>query len=139
MNAISTSGLGLRFITALLLVCLTWNPTRFNYVRWAMANWPELAPVVFFVGLVLLIAFVIFLRATARSLGAVGILLALAVAGSILWLLFFYELISLTDSTALSWVGLILFSMILAAGMSWSHLRRRWSGQADMDDVDEDD
>lgn len=139
MNAISTSGLGLRFITALLLVCLTWNPTRFNYVRWAMANWPELAPVVFFVGLVLLIAFVIFLRATARSLGAVGIILALAVAGSILWLLFFYELISLTDSTALSWVGLILFSMILAAGMSWSHLRRRWSGQADMDDVDEDD
>ncbi len=68
-----------------------------------------------------------------------GIILALAVAGSILWLLFFYELISLTDSTALSWVGLILFSMILAAGMSWSHLRRRWSGQADMDDVDEDD
>ena len=139
MNAISTSGLGLRFITALLLVCLTWNPTRFNYVRWAMANWSELAPVVFFVGLILLIAFVIFLRATARSLGAVGIILALGVAGSILWLLFFYELISLTDSTALSWVGLILFSMILAAGMSWSHLRRRWSGQADMDDVDEDD
>lgn len=139
MNAISTSGLGLRFITALLLVCLTWNPTRFNYVRWAMANWSELAPVVFFVGLILLIAFVIFLRATARSLGAVGIILALAVAGSVLWLLFFYELISLTDSTALSWVGLILFSMILAAGMSWSHLRRRWSGQADMDDVDEDD
>lgn len=139
MNAISTSGLGLRFITAVLLVCLTWNPTRFNYVRWAMANWSELAPVVFFVGLILLIAFVIFLRATARSLGAVGIILALAVAGSVLWLLFFYELISLTDSTALSWVGLILFSMILAAGMSWSHLRRRWSGQADMDDVDEDD
>ena len=139
MNAISTSGLGLRFITAVLLVCLTWNPTRFNYVRWAMANWSELAPVVFFVGLILLIAFVIFLRATARSLGAVGIILALGVAGSILWLLFFYELISLTDSTALSWVGLILFSMILAAGMSWSHLRRRWSGQADMDDVDEDD
>ena len=139
MNAISTSGLGLRFITALLLVCLTWNPTRFNYVRWAMENWSELAPVVFFVGLILLIAFVIFLRATARSLGAVGIILALAVAGSVLWLLFFYELISLTDSTALSWVGLMLFSMILAAGMSWSHLRRRWSGQADMDDVDEDD
>jgi len=139
VNAISTSGLGLRFITAVLLVCLTWNPTRFNYVRWAMANWSELAPVVFFVGLILLIAFVIFLRATARSLGAVGIILALAVAGSVLWLLFFYELISLTDSTALSWVGLILFSMLLAAGMSWSHLRRRWSGQADMDDVDEGD
>ena len=137
MKAISASGLAVRFTIALLLVCLTWNPTRFNYVRWAMANWSELAPVVFFVGLILLIAFVIFLRATARSLGAVGILLAVAVAGSILWLLFYYELISLTDSTALSWIGLVLFSTILAAGMSWSHLRRRWSGQADVDDVDE--
>jgi len=137
VKAISASGLAVRFTIALLLVCLTWNPTRFNYVRWAMANWSELAPVVFFVGLILLIAFVIFLRATARSLGAVGILLAVAVAGSILWLLFYYELISLTDSTALSWIGLVLFSTILAAGMSWSHLRRRWSGQADVDDVDE--
>jgi Family of unknown function (DUF6524) len=27
---------------------------------------------------------------------------------------------------------------ILAIGMSWSHVRRRLSGQADVDDVDED-
>jgi len=27
--------------------------------------------------------------------------------------------------------------VILAVGMSWSHIRRRLSGQADMDDVDE--
>jgi hypothetical protein len=27
---------------------------------------------------------------------------------------------------------------VLATGMSWSHIRRRLSGQADVDDVDED-
>ena len=139
MKAISASGLGVRFTIALGLVCLTWNPTRFNFVRWAMANWSELMPVVFFVGLILLIAWVVFLRATARSLGPVGIILAVAVAGSILWLLVDYELISLENSTLLSWVVLMLLSAILAAGMSWSHLRRRWSGQADIDDVDEVD
>jgi hypothetical protein len=30
-----------------------------------------------------------------------------------------------------------LLAAILAAGMSWSHLRRSWAGQADVDDVDE--
>lgn len=136
---ISASGLGVRFTIALGLVCLTWNPTRFNFIRWAMASWSELMPVVFFVGLILLIAWVIFLRATTRSLGPFGITLAVAVAGSILWLLLDYEVISLENSTVLSWVVLTLLSAILAAGMSWSHLRRRWSGQADMDDVDEVD
>lgn len=137
MRTITASGLAVRFCVALLLVCLTWNPTRFNYARWAMVSWSEMAPVVLFVGLMLLVAFVVFLRATARSLGAVGIFLALAVAGSILWLLFYYELVSVTDGTALSWVVLVLFSGILTVGMSWSHLRRRWSGQADVDDVDD--
>ena len=96
-------------------------------------------PVIFFVGLILLIAWVIFLRATARSLGPVGITLAVAVAGSILWLLVDYEIIALDNSTVLSWVVLTLLSAVLAAGMSWSHLRRRWSGQADVDDLDEVD
>ena len=139
MKAISASGLGVRFTIALGLVCLTWNPTRFNFIRWAQANWSELMPVIVFVGLILLIAWVIFLRATARSLGPVGITLAVAVAGSILWLLVDYEIISLDNSTVLSWVVLTLLSAVLAAGMSWSHLRRRWSGQADVDDVDEVD
>ena len=137
VKAISPSGLGVRFAIAAGLVCLTWNPTPFNYVRWAMAEWSELAAVVFFVGLILLIAWIIFLRATFRSLGVVGILLGVAVAGSILWLLFEYDVVDAANRTALSWVVLVLLATLLAAGMSWSHLRRRWSGQADVDDIDE--
>jgi hypothetical protein len=36
----------------------------------------------------------------------------------------------------MTWVLMTLFAAILTAGMSWSHLRRRWSGQVDIDDVD---
>jgi hypothetical protein len=49
----------------------------------------------------------------------------------------FYGFINLTNTSALGWVLLALLAAILTAGMSWSHLRRRWSGQADIDDVDE--
>jgi hypothetical protein len=35
------------------------------------------------------------------------------------------------------WIGLVMVATILAIGMSWSHVRRRLTGQADVDDVDE--
>lgn len=130
-------GIATRFVIAFLMVCLTWNPTRFSYTRWAVNNWQDLAPLVLFVGLCLLIGWVVFLRATARSLGPFGIGLAVALAASILWIIIRYDLIDPSNSTTLSWVVLTLFSAVLSAGMSWSHLRRRWSGQADIDDVDE--
>ncbi len=53
-----------------------------------------------------------------------------------LWGLFQYNLVSSESTTLLSWIVLVLFSAILAAGMSWAHLRNRWSGQATVDEVD---
>ena len=136
MKSISLGGVGKRFAMAFALVCLTWNPSRFSFYGWATVNWSELTPLVAFVGLGLIIGWVVFLRATARSLGPIGIILALAVAASILWITIDYGLIDPANSTTLAWVVLTLFAAVLTAGMSWSHLRRRWSGQADIDDVD---
>ena len=36
-----------------------------------------------------------------------------------------------------TWIGLLALSIVLGVGLSWSHVRRHLSGQADMDDVDE--
>ncbi|MEO1240160.1 MAG: DUF6524 family protein, partial [Pseudomonadota bacterium] len=36
-----------------------------------------------------------------------------------------------------TWLGLVVLSIVLAIGLSWSIVRRRISGQADVDDVDE--
>lgn len=137
LASISLKGIGTRFVIAFAIVCFTWNPSRFNFTRWALNNWSELAPLVLFCGLALVIGWVVFLRATMRSLGPVGIILGAALAGSVLWIVIDYNLIDPSNRTTLSWVLLTLFAAILSAGMSWSHLRRRWSGQADMDDVDE--
>ena len=137
MKRISLQGIATRFAVAFGLVVLSWNPTPVNFYRWAANQWNDLTPIVFFVGLVLLIAWVIFLRATLRSLGAIGIGLAVTVAGSILWIVSDYGLGDPANGTVLGWVLLTLLSAVLAAGMSWSHLRRRWSGQADIDDVED--
>jgi hypothetical protein len=135
--SISFKGVGWRFLIAFLLVCLTWNPTRYNYVEWARANWSGLMPLVVFTGLVLLTAWIFFGRATARSLGVLGIILSLALAGTVIWILFYYDLVTTANTTLLSWIVLALLAVILAMGMSWSHLRRSWSGQVDVDDTDD--
>lgn len=137
MRALTLRGFWTRFAIAFALVALTWNPSRYNYYEWALARWSDLAPVVVFVGLVLLVAWVVFIRATTRSLGAVGMVLAVAVAGSVLWLITDYGLIDPANRETLAWVVLTLLAAILTVGMSWSHLRRQWAGQADVDDVDE--
>ena len=137
MATITMKGIGARFAFALALVCITWNPTRYSYLEWARAQWSELAPLVAFVGLVLLVGWIVFLRATARSLGMVGIVLGLALAGTVLWILFYYDFVNRDNTDLLGWIVLTLLAALLAVGMSWSHLRRRWAGQADVDDVDE--
>ena len=40
-------------------------------------------------------------------------------------------------SNVLQYIVLIMVSLVLATGMSWSHIRRRLTGQLDVDDVDE--
>ena len=130
------SGIGSRFLFAFALVCLTWNPTRFNYIEWALARWGDLAPLVAFSGIVMLAGWLFFLRTTARSLGTLGLIICLALAGVVLWTLFYYDWVSMENGTLLSWLVLVLFAAVLAAGMSWAHLRARWSGQASVDEVD---
>jgi hypothetical protein len=135
--AIGFSGVGFRFLFAFALVCLTWNPTRFNYVEWARAQWEALAPLVAFVGIALLMAWIFFVRTAAHSLGALGLILSVGLAGTVLWTLFYFDLVNRDSTTLLQWIVLALFSAVLAAGMSWAHLRSRWSGQATVDEVDD--
>jgi hypothetical protein len=138
MKPISIGGIATRFLFAFALVALTWNPSPVNFVRWAVNQWSgELTPFVVFVALALAAGWIIFIHATARSLGALGVILAMALAGSVMWMLNRW-ILDLTNSTVLQWVLLTLLAVILTMGMSWSHLKRRWSGQADVDDVDED-
>lgn len=129
-------GIAWRFLFALALVCLTWNPTRYNYVEWALAQWSNQGPLVAFAGVVMLMGWIFFLRTSARSLGILGIVLCTGLAVVVLWILIFYHVVDSGSTTLIEWIVLVLLAGILAAGMSWAHLRARWSGQATVDEVD---
>lgn len=126
-----------RWFFAFLLVVATFNPTGHAYLQWALSDLALFNPIKAVAGLVLIIGWTIYLRATWRSLGPIGISLVAAFIGSLIWLLFDIGLVQKDSVTALVWLGIVAVATAMGIGMSWSHVRRRLSGQADMDDVDE--
>ncbi len=127
----------LRWLVALVLVFATFNPTDYSYYRWvAGMDGGNLAPKAL-AGVALVILYVIYLRATWRSIGPIGVSLAAAFLGALIWVTIDLGLLDLERPTIVTWVLLFALATILAIGISWSHVRRRVSGQADMDDIDE--
>lgn len=127
-------GFLIRWVVAFVLLALTYNPTEFNYTRWAVTNWQDQMPLVVLAGLVLLVAFVLFFTAVLRGIGAVGVLLILAVVAAVVWVLVDFGWISLENPTSNTWIGLVALSVVLAVGMYWGIFWRRLSGQLEVDE-----
>jgi hypothetical protein len=126
-----------RLFFALVLVGITYNPEGYSYYHWALAKLPAFGAEQAVVGVLILIGWVIYLRATLRSLGLLGLVLVLALCASLVWLLTSWGWISPDSPRAITYVSLVIIALVLATGMSWSHVRRRLSGQADVDAVEE--
>jgi len=130
-------GFIIRWAFAFVLLAVTYNPTDWNYVRWSMANADTNLSVTVLLGLILLVGYIVYLRATLRSIGIFGMVLILAVVATLLWVLFDQGVISLDNPTVNTWIGIVALSVVLAIGLSWSIVRRRLTGQTDVDDIDE--
>lgn len=130
-------GFILRWLAAFALLAATYNPTDYNYIKWVMALGDGSISLMVLAGLLLLIGYIIYLRATLRSIGGFGMMLVLALVGALLWVLYDLGVLSLDNAGLNVWLGLLALSLVLGVGLSWSHVRRALSGQADMDDVDQ--
>jgi len=126
-----------RWIVALALVLGTFNTTKYSFYQWVAQTGSEDLPLKVLVGLGILIVLIIFARATLRSIGLVGLALAAAFFGAMVWVLIDYGLLEAGSSTVMTYILLVIIATLLAVGISWSHVRRRLSGQSDVDDLDE--
>ena len=124
----------LRLLFSSVLVFMTYNPSGYSWVGWLISDVPMVYKVA--AGVVLLIGWVIFLRATWNSLGAAGTVLAAAFFAVIIWLLVYWGFFALDDTTVIEWAMLSVLTGVLAIGMSWSHVRRKLSGQYDTDEIE---
>ena len=137
MEKLTFVGFLLRAAFALALVLLTYNPSGYSYVHMLQSGFPAVTPLEAVLGLLLLIGWFVFLRATLSSIGALGMVLLLALFAAFIWLIVSWGWVKLSNTGAIVWISLVVLSMILAVGMSWAHLYRRWSGQATVEDTDD--
>ncbi len=141
MNNFNFVNFALRFLSAVAIVLLTYNPSGYSYFHWVQESMASAGSGFgaehAFSGVVILIGWTILLRSTFQSLGALGLVLAAAFIGTLVWLMTSYGIVEVESSVAITWAALISLAALLAIGMSWSHIRRRISGQVDVDELGE--
>lgn len=124
-----------RWLGAMFLVLATYNPSGYSFWHWIEATGLENASIKVLAALAMLLVYIIYLRATIRSMGPIGIGLVVAMLGSLVWLLGDVEFIDIGQPPVLDVALLTMFATLLSIGISWSHMRSRLSGQIDSDDV----
>ncbi len=132
-------GFLLRFVFATILVFATYNPEGVSYYHWVSEALPDFTAIKAFVGVIILIGWIILIRATLGSLGFIGILLAAAFFGLAIWLIVDVLGLSTDNVRVISYIVGIMLASILSVGVSWSHVRRRVTGQVDTDEIERDD
>ncbi len=133
-KTITAAGFGLRVLFALVLVLLSYNPSGLSYYHWLVESFKAFNVLVIPAGIVLLIGWTMYIRATLRSLGPWGLFLTFGLFGSLLWVVIDWGLVDVSNVTAISWIIEIIMALVLGVGMSWSHVRRKISGQVDVED-----
>jgi cell division protein FtsX len=138
LKGITWAGYLLRYAAAAVLVFASYNP-NYSYFHWFRDMLTEgIDPLVIFAGVILLIGWTIFLRATVRSLGAFGLTLAFAFFGTFVWMLIHWNLVSVDSFKTMVYLIEVVLIGVLGTGISWSHIRRRVTGQVDVDEVEGD-
>jgi hypothetical protein len=130
---ISWLGLLIRLVGAIGVVLLTYNPTGYSFYHWGLRDLAHITAVRAFAGALLLVGWVICIRAAFVSLGRIGLILSALVLGTLVWVLTDYGFLNPDRPSLLSWIALISIGVILGIGLSWSLLRARVTGQVEVD------
>jgi hypothetical protein len=125
-----------RFVLALVVVLATFNPTQHSYFHWVRDSLASdtAGPVHAFIGVVLAIGWAILVIATLRSLGVLGLILACAFFGTLVWWLAEAGVLPADSASAVTWIALVCLAGVLSLGVAWGHVWRRVTGRV----IDED-
>ena len=130
----TVAGVAARALAGVALVLLTFNPSGRSYVHWALADLSTFSALKAVPGAILLCGWVLYVRAAYISLGWLGLLLLSTVFASVVWLLSDLGVLDMHRPDLFGWVALVVLGLILGIGLSWSLVRRRLTGQVDIEE-----
>jgi len=130
------AGFLLRWLFAFALVMVTFNPTGYSLFHWLWPLSDIQLPLKILVVIFILGCYFFYLSATLKSLGMLGIIILIGFCGTLIWLFVDQDWLDLSNSGILSWIMIFMISTVLGVGISWSHVKKRITGQFDTDDVE---
>jgi hypothetical protein len=136
MDKFNIMGVVWRVLFSLALVFLTFNPSGTSYFHWLAETFPAIQPAKAIAGILLVGAWLFFVRSTFNAMGAVGVALLVGLFASIVWWMINQGWLSIDNPAKMAWVVLTILGVVLGFGMSWSLIRQRISGQTSVDRVD---
>lgn len=137
MERINLVGLLGRIAFALLLVMLTFNPGGWSYFHWVRDGFPSVTPLEAVAGIVLLILWIFLWRSMIPAIGTLGLVLMAALTAALVWLFVSWGWLDVGNATTMTWVVLVALGLILGVCMSWAIVRRQLTGQASVDEIDD--
>jgi thiol:disulfide interchange protein len=137
MERINLAGLLARIAFALLLVGLTFNPAGWSYFHWVRDGFPSITPLEAVAGIALLILWIFLWRSMIQAIGVLGLVLMAALTAALVWLFVSWGWLDVGNATTMTWVVLVALGLILGVGMSWAIVRRQLTGQASVDEIDD--
>lgn len=134
----SAFGLIARIVFPLLLVYATWNPAGKSFYHLGLKpifdGTGSIGPVTVLAALLLAAGWVVAVTATKDSLGLGGMVLVAGILTALAWFLIDRGIFTPESSAGLAHVALVGIGLLLAVGMSWGIVRRRMTGQVDVND-----
>lgn len=131
------TGILWRWLFAFVLISATYNPTPWNFTQFAVTNFEQELPSIVLSGLLLFIGYILFLRATLRSIGGFGMLMIFAVVAALSWVMIDMRIFNVSNQDVKIWLGILAVSFVLGVGLSWGFVQRTFRGEYEVDDTDE--
>jgi hypothetical protein len=124
----SPGGLLARLFASCALVFATWNPSGVNFIEWIDGPAPFTLKAA--AAALLFLLHVLFARITWLSLGGAGLAFLLTMLMLGVFTLSEFDLIDLARARTWGYVFVFVAALTLMAGMSWSVMKRRVTGQS---------
>ena len=121
-----------RVVLAIELLVVTFNHSGHSFYHWLSTPPLAISATKAFLGVALLVAWVVCLRTAYSALGTIGVVLGCLLLGSFVWLLFDMKVLHDGGGALMVWLGLIVFGGVIGFGLSWSLIRARATGQVDV-------
>lgn len=134
---LDAAGFLVRFLGALALVMLTFNPSGFSAYHWISGTIgaSTFGPIHAIAIVLLIIGWALVVIATRQSMDTLGVVLVSLALAAFVWLFIDIGMLSAGSVSAVTWIVLVCLAIVLTIGMTWAHVWRRLTGQVSVDDV----